>query len=175
MPTRTRKKTHMTPADYLRKHSPIKNGLKIKDEDKPLEQVTRIMSHLYLGNYQAAKNADFFKEKKIRAVLNCSKDIPNTFACKKDMNVEYMRIPIDDSLKEVDYKKCYEFMPAIVEFIYKHVVLEKHNILVHCWAGRQRSGIAVAVYLVAKYNMTPTEACKYIMDRRKEAFHFGLS
>ena len=66
-------------------------------------------------------------------------------------------------------------MPAIVEFIHKHTVLQKNNILVHCYAGRQRSAISVAVYLVAKYGMTPADACKYIMDRRKEAFHFGLS
>jgi protein-tyrosine phosphatase len=171
---RTRKTTHkLSPADYIRKHSPIKNGLKIKDEDKPLEMYTKILPKLYLGNYQAAKNAEFFKDKKIKAVLNCSKDLPNTFACKKD--VEYMRIPIDDSLKEIDIKKCYEFMPVIVEFIHKHTVLQKNNILVHCYAGRQRSAISVAVYLVAKYGMTPADACKYIMDRRKEAFHFGLS
>lgn len=171
---RTRKTTHrISAADLLRKHSPIKNGLKIKDEDKPLEPYTKIISKLYLGNFQAAKDPDFFKEKKIKAVLNCTKDIPNHFACKKD--IEYMRIPVDDSLRETDFKKMYEFFPAIVEFIHKHVVLQKNNILVHCYAGRQRSAISVAAYLVAKMGMTPADACKYIMDKRKEAFHFGLS
>ena len=173
-PTRTRKTTHrISPADLLRKHSPIKNGLKIKNEDKPLEAYTKIISKLYLGNYQAAKDPEFFKEKKIKAVLNCTKDIPNHFACKKD--IEYMRIPVDDSLRETDFKKMYEFFPVIVEFIHKHVVLQKQNILVHCYAGRQRSAISVAAYLVAKMGMTPADACKYIMDKRKEAFHFGLS
>lgn len=171
---RTRKTTHrISAADLLRRHSPIKNGLKIKDEDKPLEPYTKIIPKLYLGNYQAAKDPEFFKEKKIRAVLNCSKDIPNHFACKKD--IEYMRIPVDDSLRETDFKKMYEFFPVIVEFIHKHIVLQKENILVHCYAGRQRSAISVAAYLVAKMGMTPAEACKYIMDKRKEAFHFGLS
>lgn len=171
---RTRKTTHrISAADLLRKHSPIKNGLKIKDEDKPLEPYTKIISKLYLGNYQAAKDPDFFKEKKIKAVLNCTKDIPNHFACKKD--IEYMRIPVDDSLRETDFKKMYEFFPVIVEFIHKHVVLQKNNILVHCYAGRQRSAISVAAYLVAKLGMTPADACKFIMDKRKEAFHFGLS
>lgn len=171
---RTRKTTHrISAADLLRRHSPIKNGLKIKDEDKPLEAYTKIIPKLYLGNYQAAKDPEFFKEKKIKAVLNCTKDIPNHFACKKD--VEYMRIPVDDSLRETDFRKMYEFFPAIVEFIHKHVVLQKNNILVHCYAGRQRSAISVAAYLVAKMGMTPAEACKYIMDKRKEAFHFGLS
>lgn len=159
----------------LKKHSPIKKGLKIKDEDKPLEMCTKIMPRLYLGNYECAKNSDFFIKNKIKAVLNCSKDIPNTFACKKNMDIEYMRIPIDDSLTERDFKKCYEFMPVIVEFIYKHVVLQKNNILIHCYAGRQRSAISIAAFLVAKKGMTPLEACKFIVKHRKEAFHFGLS
>jgi protein-tyrosine phosphatase len=168
------KKRVMSPADYLRKHSPIKKGLVIKSEDKPLEKYNKILNHLYLGNYQAAKDREFFKTKKIKAVLNCSKeDIPNHFC--SDKNIEYLRIPVDDSLKEVDFKKMYEYMPLIVQFIYKHVVLQKNNILVHCYAGRQRSGIAVAAFLIAKHNFNPAEACKYIMDKRVEAFHYGLS
>lgn len=171
---RTRKTTHrLSPADLLRKHSPIKNGLKVKNEDRPLEKYTKILPKLYLGNFQAAKDADFFKDKKIKAVLNCTKDIPNHFACKKD--IEYMRIPVDDSLRETDIKKMYHFLPVIVEFIHKHIALQGNNIFVHCYAGRQRSAISVSSYLVAKLGMTPAEACKFVMDKRKEAFHFGLS
>jgi protein-tyrosine phosphatase len=171
---RTRKTTHrLSPADLLRKHSPIKNGLKVKNEDRPLEKYTKILPKLYLGNFQAAKDPDFFKDKKIKAVLNCTKDIPNHFACKKD--IEYMRIPVDDSLKETDIKKMYNFLPVIVEFIHKHIALQGNNIFVHCYAGRQRSAISVSSYLVAKLGMTPAEACKFVMDKRKEAFHFGLS
>lgn len=171
---RTRKTTHkLNPADYLRKHSPIKKGLKIKDEDKPLEKVNKIISKIYLGNYQAAKDPEFFKANKIKAVLNCTKDIPNHFVCKKD--IEYMRIPVDDSLRETDFRKMHKFFPVIVEFIYKHAVLQGNNILIHCYAGRQRSAISVAAYLLYHHKMTPSEACKYIMDKRKEAFHFGLS
>jgi protein-tyrosine phosphatase len=47
--------------------------------------------------------------------------------------------------------------------------------LVHCYAGRQRSGISVAVYLVDKYGLDPKDACKIVMDKRPEAFHFGKS
>ena len=171
---RTRNITHrLSPAELLRKHSPIKNGLQVKNEDRPLEKYTKIIPKLYLGNFQAAKDADFFKDKKIKAVLNCTKDIPNYFACKKD--IEYMRIPVDDSLKETDIKKMYNFLPVIVEFIHKHIALQGNNIFVHCYAGRQRSAISVSSYLVAKLGMTPAEACKFVMDKRKEAFHFGLS
>jgi protein-tyrosine phosphatase len=171
---RTRKTNHkMTLADYIRKHSPIKAGLRISDEDEPLAKYNKIMNRIYLGNFQAAKDKEFFKKHKIRAVLNCSKDIPNHFASNKD--IEYMRIPVEDSLKQKDYDLMFEFMPAMVQFIHKHANIQKNNILVHCWAGRQRSAIGIAVFLVDKYGLEPKEACKYVLEKRPEAFHFGKS
>lgn len=174
MTTRIKRKTKPSLSDELYKHSPIKRGIiVVKNEDKPHTNFDKIMSKLYLGNIKASKDSEFFKNKKIKAVLNCSKDIPNTFCNSKD--IEYMRIPIDDSLKEVDFEKAYTFMPAAVEFIYKNVILEKKNIFIHCYAGRQRSAIMVAAFLVAKMDMKPLDAVKFIIDHRPEAFHFGMS
>lgn len=172
-PVRKRKTTHKSLAEYIRQHSPIKAGLRIPDEDEPLTKYDKIIDRVYLGNFQSAKDKTFFKDKKIKAVLNCSKDIPNHFVSNK--NIEYMRIPVDDSLKEKDFDLMFEFMPCIVQFIHKHAVIQKNNILVHCWAGRQRSAISVAVYLVDKYGLTPHQACKLVLDKRPEAFHFGKS
>ena len=173
-PKRVRKTEHkLTLADFIRRHSPIKAGMRIDDEDKPVTKYDKIMSHIYLGNFQAAKDRDFFKDKKIKAVLNCTRDIPNHFAHNKE--IEYMRIPVEDSLKEKDYQLMYQYLPCIVEFIHKHAYIQKHNILVHCWAGRQRSAISVAGYLVAKHGMTPHQACKLVLDKRIESFHFGKS
>jgi protein-tyrosine phosphatase len=160
-------------AEFIRKHSPMKNGLRIPNENKPLEKYSKITDKIYLGNYQAAKDKDLFSTKKIKAVLNCTRDIPHYFI--RDKDIEYMRIAVEDSLKDKDFDLMYQYMPCIVEFIHKHVYIQKHNILVHCHAGRQRSAIAVAAYLVAKYNMTPHEACKLILEKRSEAFHYGKS
>jgi len=171
---KTKKTYHkMDLADYIRTHSPIKEGERIPDEDRPRAKYNKIMDRIFLGNFQAAKDKTFFKDNKIRAVLNCTRDIPNHFAHQRD--IEYMRIPVEDSLKEKDYELMFKYMPCIVQFIHKHVVLQKNNILIHCWAGRQRSAISVAVYLVSQFNMTPHDACKMIMDKRPEAFHFGRS
>jgi protein-tyrosine phosphatase len=170
---RVRKTAPVSMADYIYKMSPLRKGaIVVKNEDAPLANFDKIMSKLYLGNYLAAKDPEFFGDKKIKAVLNCTKDIPNTFA-KKD--IEYMRIPIDDSLKEIDINKAHLFMPSAVEFIHKHVVLQGENVLVHCFAGRQRSACMVAAYLIAKQNLTPKQACKLILEKRPEAFHFGVS
>lgn len=173
--TTTKTTPKLSLAEYIRQHSPVKKGIQIKDDHEPFSKVDKIMKNLYLGNFQAAKDKNFFKSKKIKAVLNCTKsvDIPNHFANNKD--IEYMRIPVDDSLKEKDFSLMLLYMPSIVEFIHKHVTLQKHNILVHCYAGKQRSAISVAAYLVAKHNMTPHEACKLIIEKRPEAFHYGQS
>jgi len=132
---RVRKADHKMPLDeFLYKHSPLKKGVVIKNEDKPLAKYNKIIDRVYLGNHQAAKDRDFFKSKKIKAVLNCTKekDISNNFAHHKE--IEYMRIPVDDSLKDKDIELMHQYMPCIVEFIHKHAVIGKNNILVHCWA-----------------------------------------
>lgn len=161
--------------DYICKHSPLNKGLVVKDEDKELHGVNKIVKRLYLGSVNAAKNKKFFEKNKIGAVLNCSKerDIPHYFSQNK--KIEYMRVPVDDSLEEIDFELMYKLMPSIVEFIHKHVYILKQNVLVHCMQGRARSCIAVAAYLVAKCGMTPKKACKLIMDKRPESFFYGKS
>ncbi len=156
--------------EYLRKHSPLKDGI-YNNKGMSSENYNKVINKIYLGNFKASKDSEFFKTKKIKAVLNCTKDLPNTFI--NDKSIEYLRIPVDDSLKEIDFEKMYKYMPKIVEFIDKNIT--KGNILVHCFAGRQRSAIAVAAYLVVKRGINPKQACKFVLAKRPEAFHYGLS
>jgi protein-tyrosine phosphatase len=86
-----------------------------------------------------------------------------------------MRIPVEDSLKERDFELMHKFLPAAVEFIHKHADIQKENVFIHCYAGRQRSISCLAGYLMCKHKMTPHQACLYALKRRPEAFHHGLS
>jgi protein-tyrosine phosphatase len=160
-----------TAAELLEKHSPIKNGLVIKNEDRLRERYNEIEKGVFLGNYRAAKDKEFIKNYKIKAVLNCSKDIPNYH---RHLDIEYVRIPIDDSLKKKDIDLLYDHLNFIVEFIKKHVNANQ-NIFIHCYAGRQRSAASVAAYLMNTKNISAGDACRYILSKRKEAFHYGLS
>jgi protein-tyrosine phosphatase len=169
-----RKTSAIDMSSFLLKYSPLKSGAVIvKDEDKPLTKYNKIANRLYLGNFQAAGDKDFFKGKNIKAVLNCTKDLPLHF-CERP-EIEYMRLPLNDSLKQIDIDKMYDLLPAAICFIYKHVVQQKQNILIHCYAGRQRSAIVVAAYLVVTEKMTPHLACKHVLEKRPESFHFGTS
>jgi len=183
------RKTKASISDNLYNFSPLKKGsivLTEAQQDKPLENYNKILSKIYLGNIKASKDESFFKTKKIKGILNCSKNIPNTFMAKKickDVNsskcnlevYEYLRIPIDDSLKEIDFEKAFLMADLAADFIHKYADILKLPVFVHCYAGRQRSAQGVAMYLMKYHNMTPIEACKLILEKRPEAFHFGTS
>lgn len=159
----------------LKRNSPLKKGLTVKHEDEAYQNYNKIIPKLYLGNKTAAKSNKFKNKYNIKAVLNCSKeqDIPNYH--HKSSNIEYMRIPVDDSLLQKDFDKMLKLTPIAVEFIHKHVDILKQPLLVHCWAGRQRSVYCCAAYLCKYHSMTPSEACKLLLSKRPEAFHFGMS
>ncbi len=138
-----------------------------------VENYNEIIKGLFLGNMTGAVDKKFFKEKNIRAVLNCTVEVKDKFKC--DQAIEYMRIPVEDSLNTKDFKLLYEYFPTILEFIYKNLVIEKKNVFVHCYQGRQRSAAAIAMYLIWTKKMDPDDAYDYILNRRAEAFHYGES
>lgn len=174
--TTTTKKTRKTFAEIVKKYSPVKKGV-VLNEDDDYQKYNKILPKIWVGNYDAAKSKDFFLKNKIKAVVNCSKDIPNFFCDPKIIGkeVEYLRIPVDDSLKEVDYKKMLDHIPVAMEFIDKHTHLHNSSILIHCAQGRQRSCCIMACYLMKTFNLTPEKAIKFVVSRRPEAFFFNKS
>lgn len=130
----------------------------------------KIIDHLYIGNIVAAQDISFLKKYNINVIINCSNDIPNYHTI--DNKIDYYRIPIDDSLEEYDINLMSELLPQYVNII-NNAINEKKNVLVHCYAGRQRSACLIAAYLIFKYNYTIEEAYKIILSKRKQAFHYG--
>ena len=122
----------------------------------------------------SAKNANFFKNKKIGAVLNCTPDVPHYFAHESGF-VEYMRLNVNDSLKDIDFQKMSNYLPDGIAFIHKNLNIDKNNILVHCHAGVQRSAAMVVGYLMATKNMPLPQAVNLVIRQRPIAFSFGKS
>lgn len=144
---------------------------KLEINTKKYDDYNNIVSKVFIGNYHSARSKEFFQKHNIKAVLNCTKDLPNSFRSSAD--IEYMRIPIDDSLREVDIRKLIDYFPAATAFIDKHARIQKHNILVHCVEGSQRSCAAVSAYLMGFYNMSARKAVEVVLTRRNKAFHHG--
>ena len=142
---------------------------RIFDESNDYDE---IIPRLWLGSEDAALSGSFVENKEIKGVLNCTPSVPHKF---KGKGIEYVRIPVDDSLKMLDINKMTIYLPYIVQNLRIMHHDQKRNVLVHCHAGMQRSAIIVAAYLVQYYNKTPSEAIKYIIKRRPIAFYNGDS
>ena len=160
-------------SNYVREHGfpPDKSVVNI-EESLPC---TKVLTRLYLGGYQCSENREFMTTTKIKAVMNCTKSLANTFLCDTKLGIEYLRIPVNDSLKDLDINKMTKLMDLAAEFIHKHIDVLKKNILVHCVQGRQRSAACVVAYLMKYRGLSPEQACGYVMSKRHEAFRYGTS
>lgn len=147
-------------------------GKSFKELEKESNDADMIIPGLFLGSQDAAEDYNFLKKHNISVVINASNHIPCFHRSKK---ITYIRVPVDDSLKNYDINKMTAYLPYIIETLrfFHHTM--KRNVLVHCAAGVQRSAIIVASYLVKYYNKTPMGAIKFIIKRRPIAFHNGQS
>ena len=134
-----------------------------------MEIATKVLPNIWVGNSLAAEKESFFEKEKIKAVINMTPTIPNFFAY--DASIEYIRIPVYDTKNKLNQEQMLEYLPIITEFIYKSVVLEDKNILIHCNTGKQRSCVAVCAYLIKYYSMNPSEAVSMISTKKKDAFN----
>ena len=122
-----------------------------------------IIPGLWLGNGKASLDDKFLKENNIHVVFNCTKDLPFHSSIQKRY-----RVPVDDNLRaeEIRNMELWSF-----EAIYKLTKEHKQgNVLVHCYAGMQRSAAVVAMYLIAKYGMKKEEVIPFIKGKRSVAF-----
>ena len=144
-----------------------------QDEYQRSAAANEIVPGIWLGNRVAAADVDFLREKKIKAVFNCTKDLP----FEKSVPRQY-RVPVDDSLQEPDIRNLELWS---YEIVYKiaHELRRAHQeggaVLVHCAAGMQRSAASVAMFLIATQNMTTDTAIAFIKSKRPIAFHHSTN
>jgi len=134
-----------------------------------MENASLIVPRLWLGNRAASVDPEFLSQKNITIVFNCTKDLP--FAPQIPTKV---RVPVDDNLAPAELANLARWAP---EIIYKLVRAynQGHTILVHCFAGMQRSAAVVAMFLIAMKQVTSSEAILFIRVRRPIAFFTGVN
>jgi len=123
-----------------------------------------IVENLYLGSKQALQYSGMFS-----MIVNCTNDIPFPDGCRNGI-----RIAVND-----DPHQC----KKMIQYIADTGVLEKMNesirkgepVLVHCFAGMQRSCAIVACYLMKYYHFTPNQCIGFIRERRPVAFFGGAN
>ena len=121
----------------------------------------RITNHVWVGSRATAADPEFLKKNKIKLVVNCSKDIP------KYSQTPMLRIPVNDSPTDVD--KMAKYLPMATTAI-RDVTRYGGNVLIHCYAGMNRSATVCAAYLMLIKSMTAAEAMKVIKQKKPECF-----
>ena len=128
------------------------------------DNANEIVPGLWLGNGRAALDEKFLREKNIKVIFNCTKDVPFHHSMKR-----CYRVPVDDNLQaqeirnmelwsfETISKLCQEYRSGA-------------TILVHCAAGMQRSAAVVAMFLLATAKIPADEAMAHIRSKRPIAF-----
>ena len=128
-----------------------------------------ILPNLYLGSIKALGTYEY-KELDYYMVVDL---IKYNFLLDNIINKYniYMNLPVHDSPDECDKLLSLIHETQVLEKI--HLALQQNKpVLVHCFAGMQRSCALVACYLIKYNNMTPHEAIEYIKSKRPIAF-FG--
>ena len=126
-----------------------------------------ILPGLWLGNKSASQDINWLKQNNITTIFNCTKDIPFIMGGPKHM----YRIPLDDNLQPDEIRNLELWSWEIAYKIAKEYTQGNH-ILIHCFAGMQRSAAVVAIYLISTFRCTTDEAIAFIKKKRGVAF-FG--
>lgn len=126
-----------------------------------------ILPGLWLGNKGASQDVQWLRANQIGAIFNCTKDLPFVQGVVPHM----YRIPVDDNLQPDEIRNLGGWAWEICLKINRERT-QGNRVLVHCFAGMQRSAAVVAMVLLANYRCTTDEAIAFIKSRRPVAF-FG--
>lgn len=131
---------------------------------KSYSHANLILPRLWLGDKKSSTDPDFLKTAGITTVFNATKDLPFSPLVQRKY-----RVPVDDNLQPAEIKNMAEWSPEIV---YK--VVNEYNqgsvILIHCYAGMQRSAAIMAMTLIALSGHPASQVMPYIRSRREVAF-----
>ena len=129
-----------------------------------MDNANLIIPRLWLGNKGASMDPEFLKKNNITVVFNCTKDLPFHSSV-----IKRYRVPVDDNLEPVEINNMRVWAPEIVYKLLREY-RAGHSILVHCFAGMQRSAAVVAMTLIVLTKKSPDEIMAKIRELRPIAF-----
>ena len=126
----------------------------------------KILNNVYLSNYKDSINNEYINDNNIKVIINCSKNLPFI----NNNNIIKIRISINDDLSKQSNIDLFKYLNNITTIMNKYTK-QNYNILVHCYAGIQRSPSIIAAYLIRYYNFSMYEAINYIKQKKNKTFY----
>jgi hypothetical protein len=125
---------------------------------------SEIIENLYIGSKNSLLFAGLFP-----LIVNCTKDIPFPSYVPN-----IIRIAVNDDPSESRNMARQMIETGVLEKI-RESLEKKEKVLVHCFAGAQRSCAVVACYLIKYHQFSPERAIQYIRLHRPVAFFGGVN
>jgi hypothetical protein len=122
-----------------------------------------ILDGLYLASFNDVERRG--REARNYFIVNCSRDLPMRSA-------NGVRLAINDAPDE--NARMLRFFPGVTRLI-RERLNAGDEVIVHCWAGQQRSAAVVAAYLIRYGHMSKEEAMNYIKRCKADAFSWGAT
>lgn len=129
---------------------------------KIMPNAHEILPRLWLGNIHASTDEYFIKKYGISVVFNCTKDLPYS----PNIPVKY-RVPVDDNHSDV--RNMTLWAPEAVLHVLREY-REGKTILIHCYAGMQRSACIMAMVVMIMERIKADAAIAKIQGIRSVAF-----
>lgn len=124
--------------------------------------VVEIIPNLYLGNIKSAMNVKFIADAKITCIINCTKNFD--FVENLPATIKKIRIPLSDTGTQQANDDMIRILDKAVELLYMKLVNED-VILIHCYAGKQRSLAIVSAFLIKYSFLSKDEVLNSIFKR----------
>lgn len=132
------------------------------DQSEPDANLSWITDTIAIGNYLAARDGILLKSEGIRSILCLDKNHSKPDADVVEIKA-YEKIPLVDA-KGNDSRLFRRAVRALAD-----LVEQAPPVLVHCHAGRSRSVVVVAGYLMITHRLDPDKALSEIARKRDSA------
>lgn len=125
----------------------------------------QVLPNLYVSDFASVMNSDkqFFQ-------VNCAVELP-------DVCDRFVHVPLCDA-DEPQFRPewSHDFRASLPHVLPKIHSELKHGrkVVVHCYAGRQRSCAMVAAYLMWKFRFALADAVEYVKRANPVAFEQGV-
>ena len=124
-----------------------------------MSRPTQILPNLFLGDSQAAANAELLASCNITFILNMAEECPNHF--EADPSIKYKKIGLKDNTEE----NIRDHLSPAFDFI-DEARSRGAAVLVHCLAGKSRSVSIVLAYLMRQKEWSLKQAYEFVKDKR---------
>ncbi|KAJ8402550.1 hypothetical protein AAFF_G00366330 [Aldrovandia affinis] len=128
-----------------------------RERESDRQPLSLIIPHLYLGA-ETDVTQDCLSSRGISYVLSVSRCCPQPVFLPKS---QYLRIPIDDSLRD----ELLPWIPEALQFIDGAMSLG-YSVLVHCAAGISRSPALTVAYVMYRLGLDLDDAYRFVKERR---------